>query len=167
MRLLLGAIAVALLAGCDTDRRRTPAATPAETRSSGWVEAANDACRRQVPAIERAGEPIPRAVERARRGAPGGWKTVAKHMRRQADGLSRLYEDLKAIPRPRDDRRIRRFLYLYANVAGSSFRAVDGMLYDRAVAEQYVADSNAAGEKAHAVARELGTEACTSWLVAS
>jgi hypothetical protein len=133
-------------------------------KTQEWVDQANEACRSAVPDIERAGKPLPRAMARAQKGAPGGWDTVAKHMKRQSQAITSLYKELKAIPKPEDER-IRKFLYQYANVAGGSFRAVDAMLYDRRTAADYVADANEAGRDAHEIATDLGTEACTSWLV--
>jgi hypothetical protein len=161
---MFGVMAVLAIAGCGGGTAAEP--KKPDDRAGAWVEHANDACRRSVPSIVRAGKPIPRAVARAQRGAPGGWKTVSGHMKRQSQALAKLYAELKAIPRPPDER-IRRFLYSYANLAGDSFRAVDAMLYDRQTALGYVADANAAGRDAHAIARALGTEPCTSWIAAS
>jgi hypothetical protein len=158
---LFGAVLALALTSCGDAPRS--ASAPTADRADAWVEKATDTCRRAVPEIERAADPLPDAVAAARRGAPGAWKDVTAHMRRQSHAITGLYEDLKAIPH--DDKRIRRFLYLYASLVGNTFRAYDAMHYDRRLAVVYIQDANAAGRAAHEVAQALEVEACTRWLV--
>jgi hypothetical protein len=145
--LLLGAIAIA---GCGDQPK--PAATRDATAE--WAAQVNAACKPHIAEIERLRAAVLSPSQ------PDPDRAIARY----SASIESLYEDLKAVERPKDDRRVQQYVSAYATVityASMGDKDIN-ISHDYSMKALDWADGFAL--KAHLIGEKLGAETCTGWL---
>jgi hypothetical protein len=163
---ILGAVVITI-AGCGSDPKaeepaaqRAPAATPTRTPppTDAWAEQVTAVCVRHTDRLEQRLADVDRALLHPR-GGP-----LPRTVKRYSAAVDALFEDIKDVKRP-DDGSANRFISQYAYLVSRLAIAEDTFEWSRNSAIVHIADANTVGAKAHYLAKQLGAEACTGWLV--
>jgi hypothetical protein len=156
--LILGALAIA---GCgSSETTATPTRTPPPTADATgtWAEEVSAVCARHTDQLEQRLA----AVDRALLHPQGG--PLPRAVKRYSAAVDALFEDIKDVARP-DDGSANRFIAQYARLVADLAGTETTFEWSRNSAVRGVASANATGAKAHHLAKQVGAEACTSWLV--
>jgi hypothetical protein len=168
-RLLI--LAALVMAGCGGDGGETTAArsdshgppktaTPTPSATDTWAEQVTAVCEPQNERLAQRLADVDRALLRPR-GGP-----LPRTVKRYSAAVNALFEDIKDVERPADGS-ANRFISQYAYLVTELTLAQDTFESSRNSAIVHVAKANTVGAKAHFLAKQLGAEACTGWLVAA
>jgi hypothetical protein len=134
-----------VLCACGGAKAAAPTPTPSGALKQ-FADRVHAVCDRHWPALSRIAPRIARA-ESVRDPAYDDL----------ASGMKRMFDELRAIPKPPSDRRAPRLIAAYGDIVTDLTFAADGD-------EQYARDAIAAGAKAQRIAKSIGVTRCTTGL---
>jgi hypothetical protein len=163
---LFGVVLALAMCGCGDDEPQPAAAhTPEPTVSAAtkaWAKRADAVCMRHQQRLDPIGQELQRAAAAARSTPNHFPKRLVKVLGRLDHGLTAVFDDLRKLPKPADDKRPGRFVALYGQMVSDFHWGVDyGRIDDVGLSNSYMRSAEKHGSEAHETAHEIGVSECT------